>query len=555
MCNVVRVAQCAVACVVQIALLSAESQAQELLRVHLAHDTVGAEARRFDTVGDVNFDGVPDYFIAGSLTFPDFSLAGLQMFDGATGSAIWFTRFETTPMVLHSAADTVGDLDQDGVRDICLGYDGLPGGAFRIYSGATGDVIAEFEHPQFFLQRLVRSLPDINDDGVDDFVAQIDVGVYAVVHGGLPPLPQYSLSYNFADAGEYAATIDDIDGDGAGDFALPWFGAGKAVVYSGRTGTILYEIPSTGTAIVDVADRDGDGHRDFAVQGNEITIGGETYGTVRIHRSVDGSLLQTIVADSSDDYIFGRRLDGLASPEGDVDGDGVDDFLIMTDYETVEPSHVVAVVSGATGATLRQVSTEDAFSGWPCEAIGTVSQLRILGDLDGDGYAEYGYSDHYFGGCDTLDRRGAVFIFSGAPGGASAQFCPSVPNSTGKPAVLRPLGAPTVDSERLGFQLFDAPADEFAQLYFGPERVRPTFGIQIGAGSLCLGAAGIQRLDVPTRTGADGVLSFDIDFTSPQIGPNWLAGTTWTCQAGFRDTAHPLGAGVSNAVYVELNER
>lgn len=546
-----------VTCVIAAALGHAPDGfgAQQLLRVHLAQDTVGTEARRFDTAGDVNADGIPDYFIAGTITFPDFSLAGLRMLDGATGSSIWFYRFDSNRMAQHDSVDVVDDFDGDGVREICLGYEGSQLGRFRIFSGATGDVLSETQHPQFVVQRVVRSLPDINGDGVDDMVAMINGGTYAVLHGGLPPVPQYTLSYNFAQAGEYAATVEDIDGDGAGDFALPWFGAGTVVVYSGGTGSILYEIPSAGIAVVDVADRDGDGHRDFAVQGDEIAIGGETYGTVRIHRSVDGAHLQTIVADFSEDFTFGRRLDGLLGPQGDVDGDGVDDFLITNDYEVVEPTYLVAVASGATGSILRQVATADSFTGWPCPAVSTVSQLRILGDLDGDGYAEFGYSDAWFDGCGTLDRRGAVFIFSGAPGGGAVQFCPATPNSTGVPARLRPRGAPTVGSERLGFQLHDAPAGEFAQVYFGPKRVWSDVGIQVGGGRLCLGAAGIQRLDTPRRVESEGVLDFDIDFQSPQIGATWLAGTTWTCQAGFRDAAHPQGAGVSNAVWMELNER
>ena len=208
------------------------------------------------------------------------------------------------------------------------------------------------------------------------------------------------------------AIVDDRNGDGVPDLliAAPGYDSlmseGRVLLVSGSDLSELLEIqaPSdgpVGSAVADVADVgdvDGDGVGDFL-------YGCPTKDLVRICSGATGAtLLQASPAVASSS--FGSCVVGL----GDVDGDGVPDFAIGTPYQQVGPSNTgrVVIASGATGAMLH------SFDGSHPEAyLGDRNGLANLGDLDGDGIADLARLD--FERVGTLEYS-VVRIASGATG-------------------------------------------------------------------------------------------------------------------------------------------
>lgn len=156
-----------------------------------------------------------------------------------------------------------GDVDGDGVPDLLVGADGEGAGRARLFSGATGGVIAELgDSDGCFFSRYgasVCNLGDVDRDGVADFaVADPDDDLDDDMTKGQAPgsVRAYSgktrrrlwvvtgdghldnLGYSIAPAG-------DVDGDGVGDLVAEAHGGVSGHpyfrVYSGRIGLLLCE--------------------------------------------------------------------------------------------------------------------------------------------------------------------------------------------------------------------------------------------------------------------------------------------------------------------------
>ncbi len=107
----------------------------------------------------------------------------------------------------------------------------------------------------------------------------------------------------------------------------------------------------------------------------------------------------------------GDQLGSSIASVGDLDGDGVPDLLGSAPGSDINGrnSGAVKVVSGATGALLYTVAGEVAGS-----LFG--SAMAGLGDLDGDGRADFAVSAAFFSNGPGGLFAGRVYVFSGVDG-------------------------------------------------------------------------------------------------------------------------------------------
>ena len=327
------------------------------------------------TVGDITGDGIPD------------SVSGRTVRSGIDGSILFdlpdsgnFSNI--TSNGAPSAA--AGDVNGDGVGDIIRRssfsnginpyYGGTAGGA-SIFSGADGSPLRQTTTPTVssFSPNTgpfstVVSVGDVNSDGVPDFAGGFPsptfededgvVDVFSGSSGGTI----YTLrrsgagssdSFGFNRFGSDIVSISDLDGDGVDDIIVgsdpdPYsgFGATPGVnAYSGAAGAVLFNIVSGDRvdALVNIGDVTGDGFDNLVIQ------------TTSFDYYTGFSEPSTILysgANLQEELIFDGG--GGATSIGDLDGDGIGDFIIgNTVFLSVpEPSSSVVLATMLFGALL-----------------------------------------------------------------------------------------------------------------------------------------------------------------------------------------------------------
>src|SRR5262245_55625803 len=158
-----------------------------------------------------------------------------------------------------------------------------------------------------------------------------------------------------------------------------------------------------GNSIASAGDVDGDGVPDFIV-GAPYTFGG--IGQVHIYSGATGALIRLFTGSVSNDY-FGSAVSGA----GDLDGDGSSDVVVGVIHAS--PGGLTAAgqaiaYSGATGAVLWTRNGTAAF-----EMAG--NSVARVGDLNGDGVDDPAvgivYADN-----GTAYVAGRVEVLSGTTG-------------------------------------------------------------------------------------------------------------------------------------------
>lgn len=205
---------------------------------------------------------------------------------------------------------------------------------------------------------------------------------------------------------------------------------GTVEIYAAITGGP--EAKKYGNTLAGGGDLNGDGVSDFLVGDESATLG----GFVDARSGADGSLLYRIYG-ATDSESFGASLSFL----GDLDGDGIDDFLVGAPQSGVREGATM-VYSGQTGSLILSIH------GLAGDALG--SSVCAAGDANGDGVGDFAV------GVPGAGRDGEVRIYSGADGSvlATGSIYSPYPNSftgsslafagdffgTGKPYVI--YGAP-----------------------------------------------------------------------------------------------------------------
>lgn len=303
------------------------------------------------------------------------------------------------------AVSELGDVDFDGVGEFIVGSRSLQGGV--VYSGASGQVLFELKDSGTAFGFAIADAGDVNNDGVTDVIGGaplLGAGRVAVFSGKdgsvIWNIPGASAGERF---GAAVSTADDINQDGFDDFMVGAdAGSGAVRIYSGADGELLREYLGgtagarfgSGTATVaDLNDDDVDEHVIGA-------FGAGSFGQAHVHDGRSGDRLFILNADSGG-AAFGQFF---VAGMGDVNADGTADIYVG-DYAHASQRGRAYVFSGADQSVLHR------FNGGTGEGAGPG---RSAGDVNGDGHDDVivGFYTSSLGG----NRAGRVAVYSGADG-------------------------------------------------------------------------------------------------------------------------------------------
>lgn len=191
-------------------------------------------------------------------------------------------------------------------------------------------------------------------------------------------------------------TLGDLDGDGFGEFLIGapsepnggLSGAGAVTVYSGFDARVLFTVRGTrqgehlGKSASAAGDVDADGVSDFVVGSPDARPSSlRQAGIVQVFSGRDGSVLHTWSGERVADF-FGTSVDEV----GDVDLDGHDDVLVGVPGRLAPNGDWVGallVFSGRDGSVLVR-AYGDRVGGLLGE-----QGMSALGDVDGDGRGDF----------------------------------------------------------------------------------------------------------------------------------------------------------------------
>jgi len=314
-----------------------------------------------------------------------------------------FTGDEEGDLLGFSVA-SAGDVNNDGYDDFIIGAPkagGLynPGRAY-VFSGLTGDTlyvfIGETDFDSFGIS--VSEAGDVNNDGFGDVI----IGANTYGFGGVFPGKAYIFSgktgstlYEFtgeADGdrfGSSVASAGDVNYDGFDDIIVgAWrndggsIEVGRAYVFSGQTGDTLYvftgegPFDNFGRSVASAGDVNNDGFDDLIVGAYRNDAGGENAGRAYVFSGLNGDTIHVFTGEASFDA-FGYSV----ASAGDLNNDGFDDLIVGAYLSSASGPKAgrVYVFSGQTGDTIYVFSGEthsDGF-GYSVASAGDVNNDSI----------------------------------------------------------------------------------------------------------------------------------------------------------------------------------
>ena len=302
-------------------------------------------------------------------------LVGAALLPGQTLMRI--SEGTTTAFGLGWSSARAGDLDGDGITEVLVGANdpALGAGTVRVISVATGVVlrthVGEVNGHQFGFD--VAGGFDANIDGVNDVL----VGA-----------PGFDVGSSFDNRG-------------------------RAYVYSGATGTLLYSVTgeafaeNCGFSVAWLGDINGDLRADFAVGSSGAS---SMTGRVRVFSGLDGSLMLTLGGQA-----VGDRFGAAVAYAGDMNADGTPDLLVGAPYQAINGiagrSYIYAMPTGALLQTFFGTQSAE-HHGWA---------LCSVPDLTGDGVRDVvvGAPDY---DAVTITDAGRARAFNSATGVALWDF-------------------------------------------------------------------------------------------------------------------------------------
>jgi hypothetical protein len=329
----------------------------------------GAFGQSVSGAGDFNRDGFADVIVGAG---------GDGRSPNHTGRAYVFSGRDHTLLVeLESpnpqaggffglAVANAGDVNRDGFPDLAVGAPREYGyvGAVYVFSGDGGtllqEIVAPHAYPAGLFGERVAGAGDINQDGFADLVVSAREGPGGPYQGGRAYLfsgrdgglllelvsPHEEIWGEFGTSGVSAAGDVDLDG-----FADVIVGAGRedpgtcdgcggrAYIFSGRNGSVIFELASPnegyssgggfGGSVAGLGDVNGDGFADVIVgaSGEDPGLSPEDAGRAHVFSGQDGSPIFEF-ASPSEDYLQGGGFGGSVAGAGDIDQDGFVDVIV-----------------------------------------------------------------------------------------------------------------------------------------------------------------------------------------------------------------------------------
>lgn len=468
---------------------------------------------------------------------------------------------EITQGGFGSSVSTVPDTDGDGVTDLLVGTGTSTGtGEQKVYlfSGATGALLHTLTdpgsgNPASYFGRSVSGVPDIDGDGRGDLLVGAEragpsqflaYGKAYLFSGSSGLLLRTMDSPNSEHTGEFGRTvagIPDVNSDGFGDIIVgAWlenpgtslFNAGRAYLFSGADGALLFELTSPneeesgyfGSSVASVPDTDGDAMGDLLIGALNEGPGAspDQAGRAYLFSGSTGLLLHELASTNEElGGMFGTSVAGVP----DADGDGRGDLLVGAEMEDPGTSPDWAgrayLFSGATGLFLRELASpnEDQRGAFGNAVAG-------VPDADGDGRGDLLVGAFGEGG-GPFNAIGRAYLFSGADG--TLLYNIASPNGGGEFGVSV-AGTPDIDGDGRGDLFIGARAE-------GPTPSPSTAGraylFRGAAGSaFSLTATALTSLSVPpggsiqfqftASNGTGNPASGDLFFTA-RVGSNQVA--------------------------------
>ena len=322
-----------------------------------------------------------------------------------------------------SSVSFLGDQDGDGEEDVLIGaphFDGLAGedcGKVYVVSSATGALLESWEGEQAgsLFGSSVSSAGDLDDDGVEDVV--VGAPEFDVV-GAFALRPDAGKAYVYSGASgallfereggssndRFGTVVDgggDLNGDGVDVVLVGSPGEdGPAGIDTGAvytllpTGSVLNRVfgentgDGLGSSLAGGVDQDADGEPDFVTAAPGFASTGKIY-----LYTVSGALLHQQVAQGGQVFAEVTFVD-------DVTGD--DRAELAASPGDALGAGAVYLLEAVSGVGITTISS---FAGTGNEALGT--SLDGVGDVNGDGVGDV------LAGAPTFGLEGRVRVLSG----------------------------------------------------------------------------------------------------------------------------------------------
>jgi hypothetical protein len=409
--------------------------------------------RAVAAIGDVDRDGKTDLAVGAPFQDGDFSnihegfgppqnVGKVYLISGATLAVIRELndpQFQKVQDLMFggqfgSSVAAAGDLNHDGISEIIVGVphhivtegdeDAINAGRAFIFSGRDGRLLLTLDDPEpnegTRFGSAVAGIDDVNADGIPD------VAIGAPKRDLDPDLDDAGLVYIFSGAdgsvirsltppdggleiggrfGAAVANAGDVVKDGVSDLLIGAPGCGRAFVFSGQSGGLLFTLKSPaaerlrsfGFAVAGGKDLNRDGIPDFAI-GAPLQDG--LRGAVYLFSGADGKLLRKLTATQQAFAKFGT----FVAMSDDLTGDRRPDVLVGAPDQSVGGNKNVGqafIFSGANGKVVRTVTatTPKAFAGF--------GSVVTTADTNGDGILET-IIGAPFQDADLMDETGDI---------------------------------------------------------------------------------------------------------------------------------------------------
>jgi hypothetical protein len=406
--------------------------------VNAAFETLDATA---DLDGDGVFDvlaGAPD---ANASSSSD-QLGQVDVLSGADGSTLATIDGCVFGSDLGADLAVVGDRDGDGWRDVAvLAPFGLacgdPSNVVQVVSGRDGHELSRFQtaaalDDQHF-ERELAAVGDLDGDGLAELAVVPPSPNPIELHSGADD----SLLATIATSGDPSrlAPATDVDGTPLLGTIVHGSTSIEADVFDLTSGALTTRFSYANADLFDLSclgDVNGDGTVDWVVS-DPIAY---SFGAVTAFAggSTSHSSILWSAHGTSTSPVF------RAASTGDLNGDGVDDVLVVNGRQ-----RTVTALSGVDGSQVYQLTMP--LAGNPYSYVFT--SVAPLGDVDRDGVCDFAcgaaaYNDYYHYDFDVK-----FLVFSGRTGTLLFRFDSADAASDGRIAHQGWHDDPRLDSDRV----------------------------------------------------------------------------------------------------------